>query len=67
MVAADGIAARNNSAADRLGLAARSSQTALVWVTVTSSRTRSAPMITPASSRPRVSMPVPRVAIRLLV
>ena len=40
------------------GFAARSSHTALVCVTVTSSSTPSAPITTPASSSPRVSIAV---------
>ena len=61
------IAAANSAPGPMPGLARCSSHTALVWVTVTSSSTPSAPMITPASSSPRASTPVPSVAIRLLV
>ncbi len=61
------MAAANSAPGPSAGFARRSSHTALVWVTVTSSSTPSAPMIIPASSRPRASTAVPRVAIRLLV
>ncbi len=60
-------AARNSPSVDSPGSAARSSQTALAWVTVTSSNTPSAPMIIPASSRPRGSTLAPNTLIRLLV
>ena len=50
---------------DSDGFAARSSHTALVCVTVTSSSTPSAPITTPASSSPRVSMGWFSTAIRV--
>ena len=56
------IAERNRARAPSCGLARRSSHTALVWVTVTSSSTPSAPMTMPASRRPRASTPEPSEA-----
>src|SRR3954449_2480546 len=61
------IAAVKSPRAPRVGLAPCSSHTALVWVTVTSSSTPSAPISTPARSRPRASTPVPSAPMRALV
>ena len=61
------MAARNSARACSCGLARRSSHTALVWVTVTSSSTPSAPMTMPARTSPRASTPVPSEATSAVV